>query len=392
MATGRYEYVNFANYLFLTFLRIWAGVAARFFFRRMQVVNKENIPLEGPIIFAVNHQSAFMDPVLIGITSGRKPWYLTRASVFRGKFVRFLLNAIHMLPVYRLRDQVDIKQANLITFEKCRAILQGGGSILIFPEGNHGMLKRLRVPLKKGIARIALDAEAAADFQLGLKIVPVGLTYEHPTKFRSRVLISYGEPFRIDNLEKAYDQSPSASLNTFCRQLEDALRPLIIDIPENYDFIERQWMNCRTRIKEPWKQFEEDKVLIDNLIKTGECRNSDKPQARQPSLLLKIIGFPVFLIGCLLNLPSYLLTRFVLKKTVIDPHFNQSIMLVCGMVIVPVLTILESILLNVLTGYFWMWLVIIPLSGILSYDYYDLFIRVYRYVPGRTLAKGFLPH
>ena len=393
MAAGRYEYVNLPNYLFLTFLRIWARITAIFFFRKMHVSGKSLIPREGPVIFAVNHQSAFLDPVLIGISSGRKPWYLTRAGVFNGKLVKFILNAIHMLPVYRPRDRVNIKNANQDTFERCNKILRGNGSVLIFPEGNHGMLKRLRVPVKKGIARIALEAEAAESFNLNLKIVPVGINYEHPTKFRTNVLINYGEPFDIKFLEDKFPDGESEALNLLCRRLEQEMSPLMLNIhsEERYDEIERRWMECRPRKRGLIDQFNTDKEIIENLLQGKDCPKSELSSSGFLRIIGGIPGLPLFIIGFVLNLPSILITKAILAKTVIDPHFRQSILFVCGMVIVPLFTVIEASILWQLWGYFWAWLILIPVSGIFAYDYFDMILRRNDYVPTRILAKGFLP-
>ena len=62
----------------------------------------------------------------------------------------------------------------------------------LFPEG-HSHNEPRRLPLKTGAARIALETEARHG-PLGLKIVPVGLTYDEKGKFRSRVLVRVGDP------------------------------------------------------------------------------------------------------------------------------------------------------------------------------------------------------
>lgn len=393
MASGRFEYVNFPNYLFLTFLRIWAWAASLFFFRRFRVTGRQHIPKEGPVIFAVNHQSAFLDPVLIGITSGRKPWYLTRAGVFKGKLVRFILNAIHMLPVYRLRDQVNIIDANRSTFAACHRILSGNGSVLIFPEGNHGMQKRLRTPLKKGIARIALEAEAMNDFMLEIKIVPVGINYEHPTKFRTDVLINYGEAFTMTKLKEAYHSNPSEALNSFTRELERHLRPLVLDIhpKQDYDALERLWMEHRKGGGELTQRFRTDKEIISKIRHKENL--SDPVNKPEVSILLKALLMPFIAGGLIANLPSYLLTMLILKKTVIDPHFRQSIMFACGMVLVPIFMILKTWIIYNFFGPGWAiaGLVIMPLWGMAAYDAWDLYVRKQVFIPTRLLARGFLP-
>ncbi len=393
MGSSKYEYVNFLNYLFLTVLRLWAGITAVFFFRRYRVVKDEPIPGDQPVIFAVNHQSAFLDPVLIGITSGRKPWYLTRAGVFQGQLVRFILNAIHMLPVYRQRDGVNVKHANQDTFAACVKILDGKGSVLIFPEGNHGMLKYLRIPLRKGMARIAFEAESINNFELGLLIVPVGINYEHPTKFRTDVFIKYGKPYSITSFRDVYLQSPSEAYNQLNRQLEEKMAELMVNITprERYDEIEQEWMEHRIREDSLEQQFFSDREDIEVLASGKQLKDRPSEKSDVLNWILRILGFPFFIAGALLNLPIFLISRFVLKRKVKDPHFLQSIKFVLGMAGVPVITALESLALYFLFGTFWIPFFSIPLLGIIAYDYWDRLLKKKHYVPTRELANGYLP-
>lgn len=70
-----------------------------------------------------------------------------------------------------------------------------GGSVAIFPEGgSHDRTTFL--PFKPGPAIMALTT--LQEFpNLPLKIVPVGLNYFHPDKFRSRAVIEFGSPIPI---------------------------------------------------------------------------------------------------------------------------------------------------------------------------------------------------
>ncbi|TIB30187.1 hypothetical protein E3P84_03448 [Wallemia ichthyophaga] len=69
--------------------------------------------------------------------------------------------------------------------------LRDGGSIGIFPEGGSHDRSDL-LPLKAGVSVMALGA-MAANPDLQVKIVPVGLSYFHAHKFRSRAVIEFGD-------------------------------------------------------------------------------------------------------------------------------------------------------------------------------------------------------
>jgi len=80
-------------------------------------------------------------------------------------------------------------------YEAVFARLRSGGCVGIFPEGgSHDRTELL--PLKAGVAIMALGALAESP-GCGLKIVPVGMNYFHPHKFRSRAVVEFGAPVEI---------------------------------------------------------------------------------------------------------------------------------------------------------------------------------------------------
>lgn len=73
--------------------------------------------------------------------------------------------------------------------------LNEGGLIGIFPEGGSHDRPDL-LPLKAGVSVMALGA-MAANRDLKIKIVPVGLSYFHAHKFRSRAVVEFGTPMDV---------------------------------------------------------------------------------------------------------------------------------------------------------------------------------------------------
>jgi glycerol-3-phosphate O-acyltransferase / dihydroxyacetone phosphate acyltransferase len=74
--------------------------------------------------------------------------------------------------------------------------LDDGGCVGIFPEGGSHDRPDL-LPLKAGVAIMALGAEAKHP-GCGVKIIPIGMNYFHPHKFRSRAVIEFGHPIEVD--------------------------------------------------------------------------------------------------------------------------------------------------------------------------------------------------
>ncbi|MBL7471201.1 1-acyl-sn-glycerol-3-phosphate acyltransferase [Robertkochia sediminum] len=383
--------------LLYRFVDIWARITMFFFFRKIKVTGKENIP-KGPVsvIFAPNHQSAFLDPIVVVLNCGKEPWFLTRASVFKGNFVKKLLKTMHLIPVFRPRDMVDMKTANNQTFEFCHEALMKGEDLMIFPEGNHGMQKRLRTPLKKGIGRIAYRAAMAMQNnpEKDVMIVPVGINYDHPTGMRTDLLLQFGAPLSM----KAYlanEHSEVAVLKVLREDLAKGLQDLMIDIrpKERYDELEKAWQQQREYLPSLPERFSNDKKII-AALSASETLPSTPTKKRPRGVLhtiLLVLGFPFWLLGLLLNIPFILGSRYLLDKVVSDTHFLQSIKFICIMVGVPLFTLITAGILHAFTGSFWIFVALIPFLGLLAYEYQTRILKTPALILTKDLAGEFLP-
>ena len=64
-------------------LRFWVRLAIRLFYRKVEIQGEENLPMEGPVLLAPNHQNAFMDALLPATLCPRIIHFLVRADVFK---------------------------------------------------------------------------------------------------------------------------------------------------------------------------------------------------------------------------------------------------------------------------------------------------------------------
>lgn len=87
------------------------------------------------------------------------------------------------------------KVSNSQMYSNVFSHLHNGGCIGIFPEGGSHDRSDL-LPLKAGAAVMALGA-ASSDPNCKVKIVPCGMNYFHPHKFRSRAVIEFGAPIEV---------------------------------------------------------------------------------------------------------------------------------------------------------------------------------------------------
>ncbi|ORX61488.1 hypothetical protein DM01DRAFT_1342469 [Hesseltinella vesiculosa] len=93
---------------------------------------------------------------------------------------------------YRIAPHID----QTTVYNEVNSYLYNNECITIFPEGgSHDRPDML--PLKAGFAVMALGAMAEYP-DMKVNIVPVGMNYFHPDRFRSRAVVSFGQPFTID--------------------------------------------------------------------------------------------------------------------------------------------------------------------------------------------------
>jgi glycerol-3-phosphate O-acyltransferase / dihydroxyacetone phosphate acyltransferase len=223
-------------------------VVTRVFFRQVEVVGLDNIPATGGVLFAGNHPNSLIDPILIITTCGRRVSFAAKDALFKGRLMRAVLNGLGAVPIKRRDDHdgtprepspgaLPTSLASPVTaasapidnesaFAAMFAVLEAGGAIGIFPEGlSHDASQLAR--LKTGAARLAIGGAGRAGTPLA--IVPCGLTFIHPKRFRSRVLVQYGPPIPVPPAPGAPTADAVRALTT---ELDAALRRLTINAPD----------------------------------------------------------------------------------------------------------------------------------------------------------------
>lgn len=200
------------------------------YFYKIKVEGIENIPKGVPLLITPNHQNALIDPLLVGTHMPIPIHYLTRSDVFKW-WIKSFLNKLNMMPIYRIRDGYAKLSLNDAVFASCREVFNERGSVLMFPEGNHGKEYFLR-PLTKGAARLALQSyeEVAED----LMILPVGLNYFEHRKPNSVVLIKFGGPVTVADYAQQYKKNPAKGLIAMRDAIAEAMKKTLV-IPEETD-------------------------------------------------------------------------------------------------------------------------------------------------------------
>ncbi|MCB9569873.1 MAG: 1-acyl-sn-glycerol-3-phosphate acyltransferase [Myxococcales bacterium] len=201
-------------------------LSLRIFFRRIELDGVERVPLQGPVIFVLNHPNGLIDPVFLLCLAPRPVSYVAKSTLFRMPVIGYLVRAFDSLPVQRRQD-ASTGTDNRETFARARELLGRGGSLGIFPEGISHSGPRL-APLKTGAARIALGTGLE-----DITIVPAGLYYSDKAIFRSEALVYFGAPLAVEAAPLGDDgEPPREAVRALTERIEAALGEVTLQADE----------------------------------------------------------------------------------------------------------------------------------------------------------------
>ena len=212
------------------FTRALVRIITNTFFRRIDIVGLENVPETGAVIFAGNHPNALMDGWLLTEKCGRFPLhFMANAKLWRFPLMGRLLDASGAVPVYR-REEHGEDADNSAAFEALYDVIENGDCMGVFPEGISHAESQLTT-LKTGTARIALAVAARGKTEV--RIIPCGLNYIHRHRFRSQVLIEFGEPIVVGaDWAKRFAGDEWQAVTDLTDLLTDALRAVTLNAPD----------------------------------------------------------------------------------------------------------------------------------------------------------------
>ena len=174
--------------------QLFCRLVVKIFYRRFEVSGLENLPENRGIILCANHVNALADAVVLQAATRKAIRPLARSGLFEKPLLKPILRRIGAVPIFRRNDPgVDISK-NKETFSQCYDLLSRGETLIIFPEGQSHDIPQL-TELKTGAARMALETIQATGTEPA--VIPVGLTFPDKGKFRSAVLVQFGEPLDL---------------------------------------------------------------------------------------------------------------------------------------------------------------------------------------------------
>ena len=117
---------------------------------KLKLVGTENIPSEGGLIIASNHQS-YIDPFWISIPVNRPVRYLAWSVAFKWPLVGKVITLLGAWPL-------QVEGSDPAAIRRSLQWLRDGGVLVIFPEGARSTREGTMTRFKAGAVRLALEA------------------------------------------------------------------------------------------------------------------------------------------------------------------------------------------------------------------------------------------
>lgn len=149
-------------------------------FYKIEVIGKEKVPMDEPLIFASNHKNN-LDPMLIGSLMPRKVSYMAKKELFKNKIVGSFLKNVNVFPVDRSKTDIS-------TIKTALKILKSNGALGIFPQGTRMKQENLG-NAKAGTSMLSIRGKA--------RICPVSIISTY--KLFSKITIYIDEPISLDS-------------------------------------------------------------------------------------------------------------------------------------------------------------------------------------------------
>lgn len=359
-----------------SFLRPFVDYHIHKAFRHYKVVGTENIPENAACIFGANHTNTLMDALVLLKVNREKKVFIARGDIFKKPAIAKIMYFLRILPIYRIRDGYkSVKDNNSDIIEKAADVIHDEVKLFLYPEASHRTKHSLR-QLSKGIFHIALEANKTFGHEKPIYIIPTGIEYGDYFRYRSTVLINFGEPINVTEfVNQRKDENEAIVLNELRELLTERLASKISFIPdneENYDAIweivkikngfngpleERLKRNQQT-IKEilDYKEKEPDNAAeffekVNKFIKKRKKKGISTLSLAKDNIvgtvlwktLVALLGLPLYITSAVASLPIWVITK-ILKNLFKDKAWGNTVSFGVEFVLHPLLTALCIVL------------------------------------------------
>ena len=396
-------------------LKLIVGWSIRLYYRKVKIRNREYLDHHGPVILIANHPNTLMDAWMIGHICKQPIYYMAKSTFFSSPFKKWLLGKLNMIPINRRSDGATQGVSNADSFAECYRILEQGKTLVIFPEGTSIPELKLR-ELKSGTARIALEAEKRNDGNLNLKVIPVGLFYSQPEKFRSSVMATVGKGMHVTEFLALYQENASLAAKQLTVKFREQLERVLVTVEneEQEELVQELFRILRSKeeamdvekgelllkriksdieeiqlmrpylileiqdllIKIKWQQ---EKLAIHSDFISRRFRSRLYLMQLGISLLFLFLGLPLFLFGLIHNFITYKLIDLSVPRISRFVEYHAALNILLSLILYPLTYVGWFELLNSYSHPpLWGWLLYVislPLSGLFAHRFAHYFKR-----------------
>jgi 1-acyl-sn-glycerol-3-phosphate acyltransferase len=372
-------------------------------FRKIAIVGKENLELDGPIIYVSNHPNAAFDPLLLATHQKPKLFYLAAAEWFGKGFKNYIFrDHFNMIPIARPWLKLGSEASNQQMFEATFREMANGKRIVIYPEGTSVTVPQVR-KLRTGAARMKVGGDAYLKENNAkwkeVKVVPVGLNYYRPRRFQSKVVMHLGPPIDFSDITEIEKKNQVAKMT---EHIEEKMAEQVFQI-EKDEFLQLNKdiyliYGDKLRAKKNISRSDTAQVyllqreLLD-MVHSLHQNQSDKlkqltakidsfkqdvkkhgfdlrfmrgGQSSTFKIIQLLLGLPFFLVGATVNVLPFAATRWTFEKYMrpkfsttytagrLNPSFLSSMAFIIGIGVFVLWYLLLSIAIVAVTGLIWL--------------------------------------
>jgi 1-acyl-sn-glycerol-3-phosphate acyltransferase len=366
-------------------IKSWVRAGLLFYCGKVVINNRNILNERGPLLLACNHPNSFFDAILLGALFKNPVHFLARGDAFKNPIAKKILTALNAIPIYRLSEGKEYLALNDAIFERCNQILKDKGIVLIFSEGLCVNQWELR-PLKKGSARIAINAWNQEVISKTFRVLPVSLNYNSFTIFWKKIIIEFGEP--IIRSETFITANEAGQIRHFNRLLYSRLKKGILT--DNNISVVQFLLSNTALVKDsskPVSYLKTVKAKLTSDILKKEFHNffNSKRLALNTTsfinnLLLSVLLFIPALTGVLIHLPVYLPLKNFIKNKTEGTVFYDSTLFSALLIIYPFYVLLLAVLCSILISPLCFLLIIaFPFFALIYLYWKDCFISIINY-------------
>ena len=366
--------------LFYKTLRVYSNFVYRKWYSDVEINGTGNIPEGEPVIFAPNHQNAFVDAMALLFSSPQPVVFWARADLFQNRFVGAFLRALKMMPAYRMRNGFNNLKKNEESLQNSVDVLTHDQFLCLMPEGGQEEQRKLR-PLVKGIFRSAFAAQEKLSDEW-VKIVPVGIDYGHYDRSGRHLVVSFGRPLNVKDYYSQYQEDAPHAMNRIKEDLSAKMAPLMLNISsdkyyetfyvasylfndqmleslqmednltnrlvarqklvallEKAEAAEDEALEPLRKACEAWKGKSDDIAFKANVAEMGHGMDLDLVI----KMLYSLVTFPLFVYALVGNFFPYAISKF-LGRRAHGSGFESSLKLGGAMALCPIFYLIETLL------------------------------------------------